>query len=46
MDCDHDNDKEIDKQDASDGNYDSGTDDNEYSSEESDLGEDMINEDD
>lgn len=42
---DHNNNDTIDQQDASDSNYDSGTDGNEYSSEESDPEEIMINED-
>ena len=46
MDGDHDHDEEIDKQSASDDDYDSGTDGGEYSSGESDSKEDMINEDD
>ena len=45
MNDDHNNNDTIDQQDASDSNYDSGTDGNEYSSEESDPKEIMINED-
>ena len=41
---DHDNDEEIDEQGASDNDYDSGTDGNEYSSGESDSEVDMVNE--
>ena len=45
MNDDHNNNDTIDQQDASDSNYGSGTDGNEYSSEESDPKEIMINED-
>lgn len=45
MNDDHNNNDTIDQQDASYSNYDSGTDGNEYSSEESDPEEIMINED-